>query len=138
MADNEFPSSPPIPTTRPERKRRLEYLNDFSTPSSDPPVFSSDPPEVALDADRRKRIYRGAWWGEPEEHTTSKTDLARNFDSGVFMPADRHPSFLDQAAALPVVRSSLVASDSSSTPLGRAREVVDEALEKGDEVVDLS
>jgi hypothetical protein len=54
------------------------------------------------------------------------------------MPADRHPSFLDQAAALPVVRSSLVASDSSSTPLGRAREIVDEALEKGDEVVDLS
>ncbi|KAF2665853.1 hypothetical protein BT63DRAFT_427653 [Microthyrium microscopicum] len=133
MADSDLPSSPPLPTSRLDRKRRFDHLHDVSGFSSDPPVFSSDPPEVSLDSDRRKRIYSGAWWGAPDQ-PNDKTDLARNFDSGVFMSSDQHAPIKDHV--IPSRAFRRVAS--VSTPLSRAQDIVNEALEKGDDIVDLS
>lgn len=136
--NSEPPSSPPtLPVAilpRPDRKRRHQQLNDVSTISSDPPLFSSDPPDAALDSDRRKRTYRGPWWAV-------KSDLSRNFDSGVFIPSDDTLPNFDQSAQYPAStsRTKHVAIQShTSSSTDRAWIIVEEALEKGEEVVDLS
>ncbi|RDI76706.1 hypothetical protein Vi05172_g13308 [Venturia inaequalis] len=99
----EPPSSPPpflAPYPILGRKRtRLPEHTDDSTPS-DGPLFSSDPPDPSVDEyfqPRRKRQYRGTWWGEvtreedgPAEPAPQRTKNAfsRNMDSGVWMGSD--------------------------------------------------
>lgn len=97
----EPPSSPPPflapPILRRKRTRVPEHTDD-STPS-DPPLFSSDPPDPSVDEyfqPRRKRQYRGTWWGEttrqgaPTEPPKQrvKNDFSRNMDSGIWMGSD--------------------------------------------------
>lgn len=97
----EPPSSPPPflpPYYVPHRKRtRAPDHEDDSTPS-DGPLFSSDPPDPSIDEyfqPRRKRQYRGTWWGEIAQDTPvepaqqrAKTGFSRNMDSGVWMGSD--------------------------------------------------
>ncbi|TLD39649.1 leucine rich repeat domain protein [Venturia nashicola] len=98
----EPPSSPPpflapYPILGRKRTRAPEHTED-STPS-DGPLFSSDPPDPSVDEyfqPRRKRQYRGTWWGEitredaPAEPALQRTKNAfsRNMDSGVWMGSD--------------------------------------------------
>lgn len=78
------------------RGRKRSY--DCST-SSDPPLFSSDDLREAssdnyVSLDRRKRHYKGAWWGATVASSAGthsegeKRALVRNIDSGVWLGSD--------------------------------------------------
>ncbi|QDS72611.1 hypothetical protein FKW77_001682 [Venturia effusa] len=94
----EPPSSPPPFLAPPVFRRKRTRATDDSTPSSDGPIFSSDPPDPSVDEyfqPRRKRQYRGTWWGEtrngaPAEpaQQRSKSGFTRNMDSGIWMGSD--------------------------------------------------
>jgi hypothetical protein len=90
------PSLAPYPAPR-QKRTRSAYHQDDSTPS-DGPLFSSDPPDPSVDEyfqPRRKRQYRGTWWGEVMQNGTeepvqqrTKAAFSRNMDSGVWMGSD--------------------------------------------------
>lgn len=98
----EPPSSPPpflAPPILRRKRTRVPEHTDHSTPSSDGPIFSSDPPDPSVDEyfqPRRKRQYRGTWWGEttrqdvPTEppQQRAKNGFSRNMDSGIWMGSD--------------------------------------------------
>lgn len=96
----EPPSSPPPFLAPPVlRRKRTRGPDTSSTPSSDGPIFSSDPPDPSVDEyfqPRRKRQYRGTWWGEttredaPTEPAPQRTKntFSRNMDSGIWMGSD--------------------------------------------------
>lgn len=130
----EEPSLPPLlglsdaeehRITRRSRKRCYD-----SSTSSDPPLFSSDDVREAssdnyVSLDRRKRYYKGTWWGERVTSTSAeiheggdKRKLVRNVDSGVWLGSD----ISDGSDA---TRSTYAASEESS---GRD---VDDAQERG-------
>jgi hypothetical protein len=78
------------------RKRRLQI---DPVDSSDPPMFSSDDLLCSSTEDyqngRRKRQYKGTWWGEEERLpvdddpvTRPKREFKRGIDSGVWMGSD--------------------------------------------------
>lgn len=168
MSDASFsgiepPSSPPRPQ-RPRRKRTHMAFHLDDNTLSDPPLFSSDPPDPSVDhyfQPRRKRQYKGTWWG-PEPETTqssgtehmSKTEFARNLDSGVFMSDGTEESLLsdepvpdpmEQEAiasyprGLPPTRDYLIRPPTSSMSKAErtARHVVQQCLDDESEVVDL-
>src|SRR5262245_45414637 len=79
------------------------HLEDFSShSSSDPPKCSSDDRQAASANNynpsdqsgmKRKRHYRGTWWGEEvdEKRNKSRTQSRRNIDSGVWIGSDDSP-----------------------------------------------
>lgn len=71
--------------------------------SSDPPIFSSDDVSASIenyDVNRRKRQYKGTWWGEKADKSIQtvmdidvvnpkrKREFKRNIDSAVWMGSD--------------------------------------------------
>jgi hypothetical protein len=110
----DFRSSPPPPLApyiapRQKRTRALSYRDD-STPS-DGPLFSSDPPDPSVDQyfqPRRKRQYRGTWWGEVANHSPpepapqrTKSGFSRNMDSGIWMGSDNTDESLGSDGTVP-------------------------------------
>src|SRR5205809_3158139 len=78
------------------RKRHLEI---DPADSSDPPMFSSDDILCSSTEDyqngRRKRQYKGTWWGEEARGSADedlvarpKREFKRDLDSGVWMGSD--------------------------------------------------
>ncbi|KAL9617081.1 MAG: hypothetical protein Q9160_008111 [Pyrenula sp. 1 TL-2023] len=71
--------------------------------SSDPALFSSDEPAASAEtyaSNRRKRFWKGTWWGEKVDIETGnrkRAKFTRNFDSGVFLSSDSTESDLDDA-----------------------------------------
>jgi hypothetical protein len=136
---NMEPPSSPLPI-RTHCKRQFEHLDDV-TVSSDTPVFSSDPPDAAIDSDRRKRQYVGTWWHHNQ--SLNKTDLRRNFDSGVFIPSDdalptpHHPATIERAA-INCPPSSQPPPNRYITAVAAATAIIQDALEEGCETIDLS
>lgn len=110
----ELPSSPPLlPANHSlscrKKRSRSRSIFDHHT-SSDPPLFSSDPPDEGIEnynGHRKKRKHRGTWWNHSssrdyvvedsagEQSYKRKQNFARNFDSGVFMGSDRTEDSLD-------------------------------------------
>jgi hypothetical protein len=135
------PSSSPPRFSRPQpRKRRHQQLDDIGFLSSDPPVFSSDPPEPGLDTEHRsKRLYKGTWWGDKHALAPNKSEFERNFDSGVFMASDDSLRTFDSIPGTFGHPSRSVAPGIvTTTSPSLAHVLVNRAIEKGDEVVDLS
>lgn len=72
--------------------------NHGGDPSSDDPVFSSDDLSFASvdnykpgakSPTKRKRIYRGPWWGESSDSKRRRADLEqKELDSGVWLNGD--------------------------------------------------
>jgi hypothetical protein len=149
----EPPSSPPLPAQPSRRKRtRLTFNHDQYT-TSDPPLFSSDPPDPSVDhyfQPRRKRQYRGTWWGpDPDavhnsdsEHK-SKADFARNLDSGVWMGSDNTDESLGSDDVAPESSQNCFERTTRPVPVARnspeevARRIVQQSLDHEQEVVDL-
>lgn len=122
-----FPSSPPPHGTRPRKRTRLDFADNNDGSDF---VFSSDPVDPALDVDRRtKRVYKGTWWA------AGRVEYERNFDSGIFMASDSSeeslPLFLPNESLQSV-------SAVTTTALSPAHIIVNQAIEAGEEVVDLS
>jgi hypothetical protein len=91
---------PPLPPTgslpsKWSRKRARDF--DISS-SSDPPTFSSDPPEAlgigqdqhkdTAGANDRKRQYRGPWWGNTNVRPRETRKFKRAQDSGVWLGSE--------------------------------------------------
>lgn len=79
---------------RRDSQSSLNY-NYGGIPSSDPPLFSSDDLPFSLEnyregASKRKRTYRGPWWGEEVEPKRKRKHLKKKaaLDSGVWMRSD--------------------------------------------------
>ncbi|KAF2422591.1 hypothetical protein EJ08DRAFT_653071 [Tothia fuscella] len=164
----DLPSSPPRPQRSRRKRTRLAFQLDDSTPS-DPPLFSSDPPDPSVDnyfSPRRKRQYKGTWWGpEPESDEahnsgvdqTSKSEFARNLDSGVFMSDSTEDSLSSDGPTIPNAfeglqrvphgngglsnnrnNSTRLSTSSMSSEERMAREVIQQCLDNESEIVDLS
>jgi hypothetical protein len=128
-------SSPPVRPTR-NLKRPLEDL----------PIFSSDPAEPSIDSDNApKRLYRGPWWNHARHSSPS---LSRNFDSGIYLPSDDSLASLAEFEPLDCSKNSHSAEkpfvnyhfslSTTSTNVDHANQILDDVLDQGDEVVDLS
>lgn len=138
MSDSVAPvapsSSPPLRPTR-NLKRPLEDL----------PVFSSDPADPSIDSDNPpKRLYRGPWWNHAHNSSPS---LSRNYDSGIYLPSDDSLASTAELEPLDLSKNAystdkpIISYDfapDSSADKNRANHILDEVLDKGDEVVDLS
>lgn len=96
-----LPDLPPIERSSYGARRPSESSLDEAyggNPSSDDPVFSSDDlPSASVDnykpnaegATKRKRMYRGPWWGEASDSKRKRADLeTKEVDSGVWMNTD--------------------------------------------------
>ncbi|KAK2767385.1 hypothetical protein FQN54_003541 [Arachnomyces sp. PD_36] len=120
MGDDEVPLPPPPPSQKPSglpfpTKHRSSISGlDFvrgGLPSSDPPVFSSDDlPSASVENYRqggagagpakRKRMYRGTWWGEVVNPKRKRVELKRkDLDSGVYMNSDDDVAVDNRAAS---------------------------------------
>ena len=91
----------PPPFGAGQRQQVLQYgrkrsRDDVLSTSSDPPLFSSDDLQPALEnygPSRKKRQYRGPWWSAKEQRTNArkiggKREFKRNLDSAVWMGSD--------------------------------------------------
>ncbi|KAF2090634.1 hypothetical protein K490DRAFT_53617 [Saccharata proteae CBS 121410] len=165
---SELPEPPSSPPPMPRQRRPLRAfrskkrtwsssMHDYA-PSSDPPVFSSDDgPDASVDnyttPERRKRQYTGAWWAHDQQPgpSASSRKLAKNDDSGVWLPSDSSDdSALERLAAATLTSKPLPLEDAvrkqatdifgrqSRTRLALAQEEIQQCLEQGNEVVDLS
>jgi hypothetical protein len=145
-------SSPPLFL----RKRSHEVYHEDSNPSSDPPLFSSDPLDASVEnylQKPQKRQYRGTWWGQriKRQHLTdqesSARTLVRNLDSGIWMGSDSSDDTLPetitnrhapQAVSLQLSRRR----PSTQPPLTPAEihayRIVQDSVERDKEYVDLS
>ncbi len=150
--------TPPSYSTAHVRKRsRPGYA---SSNSSDAPFFSSDDlEEASIDnyvSPRRKRQYKRAWYESEGEETPQAPNykerpdeaksIAKAKDSGVFMASDSSND--DGFSVAPISVSSIKRPEKKFGPFlhmtrgleGEAlvQKVVDDCLEGGKEVVDLS
>jgi len=142
---------PLSPLSQFRRKRSHEVYHEDSNPSSDPPLFSSDPPDASVEnyvQKPRKRQYRGTWWGEraKRQHTAGRT-FVRNLDSGVWMGSDSSDDtlpdtstngYVSQAVSLHLSRWHQSAQPSLSPSEIHAYQVVQDSVERDKEYVDLS
>ena len=103
--DFQLPPLPPLRSLsgRLSRKRARDY--DVSS-SSDPPTFSSDPPEAIYSGPDQhnstiendgKRKYRGPWWGNAnaQPRPRGKRQFTRAQDSGVWLGSEESESSID-------------------------------------------
>lgn len=132
-------------------KRSREVYHEDSNPSSDPPLFSSDPLDASVEnyvQKPRKRQYRGTWWGQraKRQHLSSRT-FVRNLDSGVWMGSDGSDDTLPdtsindyapQAVSLQLSRWRQSVQPSHTQPEMHAYQVVQDSVERDKEYVDLS
>ena len=156
----ELRSSPPpslAPHPAPRRKRtRASYHEDESTPS-DGPLFSSDPPDPSVDLyiqPRRKRQYRGTWWGEVAQDSLaepaqqrSKSGFSRNMDSGIWMGSDNTEGSFgsdntvpdeelpQQVARTPAVPFSRILPPPEPPSIKKARAIIQDCLDNSKEDV---
>ena len=135
------------------RKRRREMYHEDSNPSSDPPLFSSDPPDPSIESyvqKPRKRQYHGTWWGQRAKrpHLMSREPstrtFARNLDSGVWMGSDSSDDTLPDAGtnghapqAISLQLSRRRQPSLTRTELHAFR-VVQDSVDRDKEYVDLS
>ncbi|KAK7512335.1 hypothetical protein IWZ03DRAFT_316973 [Phyllosticta citriasiana] len=162
----EPPSSPPpLPPSYSRKRSRSPTLHDHSqgSSSSDAFVFSSDDAPEGLEnyeiPNRKKRQYVGTWWAHEDKPARSpkrrmrpraKRKLSRNNDSGVWLSSESSDdSAIERLAAAPhpllfgsVPRAqqpqNLPADQDNSVGHARADEKIQECLEEGKEMVDLS
>jgi hypothetical protein len=143
----EPPSSPPRVVyhrqTRSKKRRALDIDSGF--PSSDGPTFSSDPPEPAVDEQRRKRQHRGTWWSYGNDIHPPKSNLSRNFDSGIHLPSDSSEDSELNAATVSLeahsyqsrrVAASMVPEAEDPLQIA-ARSMVNDVVEKDGRYVDM-
>jgi hypothetical protein len=151
--DEDIPLSSP---SQFRRKRSREVYHEDSNPSSDPPFFSSDPPDASVEhylQKPRKRQYRGTWWGQhtKRQHLTGGKSLTRTFvrnlDSGVWMGSDGSDDaipdtstydYAPQAVNLQLSRRRQSIQQSLTPAEIHAYRVVQDSIERDKEYVDLS
>jgi hypothetical protein len=137
-AEDAPPSSPPM--FLPSRKRARD---EETNTSSDPPLFSSDPPDPSIDnytQRSRKRQYQGTWWGQQ----VKRRPFARNFDSGIWMGSDSsdvgEPYTASNETILNSYRPTTRAPPTTirSAAETEAYRIVNESVERDAESVDIS
>jgi hypothetical protein len=138
--DSDLPEIPSSPPQLPAKNRKRPFVDaEFM---SDGATFSSDPPEPALDSERRKRQHRGTWFAYGSNRSTSKSTLSRNFDSGIYLPSDSSGDSLPKSELgfEHTYKSRRVARPlEPEDPLeATAASIINAVVEVVDELVDLS
>ena len=143
-----------VPLTSPSHflpKHSRAVYHEDSNPSSDPPLFSSDPLDASAEnyvQKPRKRQYHGTWWGQraKRQHLAGRTFI-RNLDSGVWMGSDSSDDTLPdtstngyapQAVSLQLSRCRQSVQSSLTPAEIHAYRVVQDSVDRDKEYVDLS